>query len=300
MPEVSIHFAQPAEPLRPFIPAYWDVVIGGEGMVEDLLRPEWTALRLISSGEWSFGPSLAHLRPLTEHAVVHGVATHFQWVRGSAGLAFNIPVYPMGWQRLLGAQASRFANHIRPLADILGRDGEKLYRAVMAADGLEARVAAADAFFLDRLARSPRTSVSDLIAAVSLALADPECATVSELARRTGVTQPKLARLARNHFGFSPKKLIRRERFLRMLHSMQGMSVGEWPHFLDPQYTDQSHMIRDFKHFINISPTRYFAMDRPLLAAVFQTLMRLIAEGQTDGLSFEDGRQKLAFRPDTG
>lgn len=85
-----------------------------------------------------------------------------------------------------------------------------------------------------------------------------------------------------------------------MLHSMQGMSVGEWPHFVDPQYTDQSHMIRDFKHFIGMAPTRYFAMERPLLSAVFKTLMRLMAEGKTDGLTMEEGRQTLAFRPDSG
>ena len=57
-------------------------------------------------------------------------------------------------------------------------------------------------------------------------------------------------------------------------------------------------MIRDFKHFIGMAPTRYFAMERPFLAAVFKTLMNLINEGKTDGLRIEEGRQVLAFRPD--
>ena len=300
MAEASVYFAQPAEALRPFIPAYWDVVVEGEGVVEDLLRPEWTNIRLILGGEWAFGPSRAHLVPLEDKAVVHGVATHVQWVRGSAGMVFCIPVFPMGWHRLLGARASRYANAIHPLSRILGADGERLHATVMAAGSLEGRVAAADAFFLERLALTRRGPVSDRIEAVSLAIADPDCATVAELSQRTGLSQPQLARLTRQHFGFSPKKLMRRERFLRMLHSMQGMSVGEWPHFLDPQYTDQSHMIRDFKHFIGMAPTRYFAMERPLLSAVFKTLMRLIAEGNAEGLTMEEGRQTLAFRPDPG
>ena len=80
---------------------------------------------------------------------------------------------------------------------------------------------------------------------------------------------------------------------------MQGMSVGEWPNFLYPQYTDQSHMIRDFQHFIGMAPTRYFSMDRPLLTAVFRSLSRLIAEGQSGDLTVQDGRHTLAFRPDT-
>lgn len=300
MAEASVYFAQPAEALRPFIPAYWDVVVEGEGVIEDLLRPEWTNIRLISGGDWAFGPSPHALAPLTDRAIVHGVATHAQWARGSAGAVFCIGIFPLGWHRLLGAQASRYANAVRPLSDILGAGGGRLYEAVIAAENLEGRVAAADAFFLERLARTQRSPVSAKIEAVSLAIADPDCATVAELADRSGLSQPQLARLTRQHFGFSPKKLMRRERFLRMLHSMQGMSVGEWPHFLDPQYTDQSHMIRDFKHFIGMAPTRYFAMERPLLSAVFKTLMRLMAEGKTDGLTMEEGRQTLAFRPDSG
>ena len=63
MAEASVTFAQPAEELRPFIPAYWDVAIEGEGIVEDLLRPEWTNIRLVNGGEWAFGPSRAHLAP---------------------------------------------------------------------------------------------------------------------------------------------------------------------------------------------------------------------------------------------
>lgn len=299
MAEASVYFAQPAEALRPFIPAYWDVVVEGDGVVEDLLRPEWTNIRLILDGEWAFGPSLSHLAPLAERALVHGVASHAQWVRGNAGAVFCIGIFPMGWHRLLGARASRYANAVRPLADLLGAEGERLYSSILSARALEDRVAAADAFFLDRLSHTRRSAVSRQIELVSLAIADPDCATVAELAERTGLSQPQLARLTRQHFGFSPKKLMRRERFLRMLHSMQGMSVGEWPHFLDPQYTDQSHMIRDFKHFIGMAPTRYFAMERPLLSAVFKTLMRLMAEGRAEGLTMEEGRQTLAFRPDS-
>ena len=297
-PDVAIRFAQPHERLRAFIPAYWDIIVTGEGVVEDLLRPEWTAIRLVSSGSAEYGPSLGAMTSREEPAFVHGVATHAQWVRASEGSVFSIPVFPMGWHRLLGVKASKFANVIRPLADILGGEADRLLAAVKAADSLEGRVSAADAFFLERLDASKRTSVSALIEAVSLAVADPDCATVAELAERAKLSQPQLARLCLAHFGFTPKKLIRRERFLRMLHSMQGMSVGEWPHFLDPQYTDQSHMIRDFKHFIGMAPTRYFAMERPFLAAVFKTLMNLINEGKTDGLRIEEGRQVLAFRPD--
>jgi methylphosphotriester-DNA--protein-cysteine methyltransferase len=298
--EVSIAFALPAEPLRPFIPAYWDVVVEGVGAVEDLLRPEWSAIRLVVSGDWSFGPSLDQMVPVPGNAIVHGVAAHAQWVRGEAGLAFNIPIAPMAWYRLIGKRASSFAERVSLLAELLGGDAERLYRDVAAARSLEERASATDTILLARLAATRRNRTSDLIEAVARAIADPECGTVSELAARAGLSQPQLGRLTRDSFGFLPKTLIRRERFLRMFHSMWGLSVNDWASFLDPQYVDQSHMIRDFHHFIGMSPTRYFALDRPMRTAVYLALMRAIAEGRAPGLFVaEEGRQTLAFRPDT-
>jgi AraC-like DNA-binding protein len=308
--EVSIHFVLPAEPLRPFIPAYWDVVVEGEGAVEDLLRPEWSSIRMVLSGHWSFGPSRSELAPMNSRAVVHGVALHAQWVRGQgemrageglrSGLAFNIPIAPLAWYRLIGKRAFHFAGSVSQLDELLGEDADRLYGSVAAAKTLDERAKAADELLLARLAKSRRGMVSDLIEAVSKGIADPECGTVTELARRVNMSQPQLARFTKDHFGFLPKLLIRRERFLRMFHSMWGLSVSDWSDFLDPQYVDQSHMIRDFRHFIGMSPTRYFALERPMRTAVFVALTRAISEGEAEGLFVaEEGRQTLAFRPDT-
>jgi hypothetical protein len=41
-----------------------------------------------------------------------------------------------------------------------------------------------------------------------------------------------------------PKSLLRRQRFLRMLGTLHVRPYSEWGDFLDPQYVDQSHMVR--------------------------------------------------------
>jgi AraC-like DNA-binding protein len=238
--------------------------------------------------------------PVPGNAIVHGVAAHAQWVRGEAGLTFSIPLAPMAWYRLIGQRASGFAERVSLLEELLGADAERLYRDVSAAGSVEERASAADRILLARLATTRRNRTSDLIEAVALAVADPECGTVSELATRVGLSQAQLGRLTRDSFGFMPKTLIRRERFLRMFHSMWGLSVNDWASFLDPQYVDQSHMIRDFQHFIGMSPTRYFALDRPMRTAVYLALMHAIAEGKAPGLFVaEEGRQTLTFQRDT-
>ena len=297
-PDIEIRFVQPDERLRAFIPAYWDIILTGPGAVEDLLRPEWMAIRLVFSGKWTFGSDKSDMTPLPDRAILHGVAMKAQWAKGTEGRIFCAAILPMGWHRLLDGDASVCSDKVSPLRSVLGDEADGLFNRVEQAANIEERTAATDEFFLARLARTHRTGISDQIEAVSLAIADAECATVEELAVRADMSAARLARFTKKHFGFLPKKLIQRQRFLRMLHSMEGMSVGQWPHFLDPQYADQSHMIRDFHKFIGMSPTQYFAMERPLLAAVFTTLMAGIKSGEAEGLSIEEGRQVMAFRPD--
>ncbi len=297
-PNIEIRFVQPDTRLRAFIPAYWDIIVTGPGVVEDLLRPEWMAIRLVFSGQWTFGSDKSDMTPLPDKAILHGVAMKAQWAKGTEGRIFCAAIMPMGWHRLLDGDASDCSDQVSPLKTVLGDGANLLFTSVEQAANLDARVAAADEFFLARLACTRRTVISDQIEAVSLAIADAECSTVEELAARANMSAARLARFTKKHFGFLPKKLIQRQRFLRMLHSMEGMSVGQWPHFLDPQYVDQSHMIRDFHKFIGMSPTQYFATERPLLSAVFTTLMAGIKSGEAEGLSIEEGRQVMAFRPD--
>ena len=112
--------------------------------------------------------------------------------------------------------------------------------------------------------------------AIRLALGDPDCGSTEELAARTGVSRRKLERIAGACFGFPPKMLIRRERFRRMLHRADAMSYSQWRDFLDLQYVDQSHMIRDFNYFMGMPPSRYFALERPFVSAAFQAFWAML------------------------
>jgi methylphosphotriester-DNA--protein-cysteine methyltransferase len=60
---------------------------------------------------------------------------------------------------------------------------------------------------------------------------------------------------------------------LRMLGALQARPYSEWPDYIDPQYVDQSHMIRDFKYFMGMSPRQYLALPRPVqkLSAIKRT-----------------------------
>jgi AraC-like DNA-binding protein len=266
MAEVVVHFAIPAEPLRPFVSTYWEMEVTGEGVVEDMLHPEWANIRITLDVPWEFGPSAKALVPMVE-GIIHGPTSHGTHVRGFASSAFGIGLLPTGWNRFWRAAASDYADQTRPLSDLMGSEAQSLIAGMCALPDFAARASFADATFLAILAKSQRTMFDDQVDALFQVLIDPASATVEQMTATLGLPQSRLARLSKRGFGFPPKLLLRRQRFLRMLGTLHARPYDEWNDFIDPQYVDQSHMIRDFQRFLGVAPSHYFAMKRPILAA---------------------------------
>jgi AraC-like DNA-binding protein len=272
--EVRYSFASP--PLFDSIVAYLEIEISGGGPLEDLLPPDWASIALAVSGNWEQGADRHNLAPISDSAPLYGMKTKANWVRGGPGLAFCIGISPHGWASLFNNNAEAYANKIAPLADMMGDDANILLAQARECGGFFERVAMANSFFETRLARHGKKVRGAELALIKAALADPDCGTVEEMTERVGISQSRLVRLTKASYGFSPKLLIRRERFLRMLHKMEARPYAEWRDFIDQQYVDQSHLIRDFNEFMGLSPTRYLALDRPFLNAAMDSLRRMM------------------------
>lgn len=266
MAEVSIRFAVPAERLRPFLSTYWEMTVTGDGLVEDWIPPEWANIRMTLDEPWAFGASPETAAKLPT-AIIHGPTSRPTFVRGHAGRAFGIGILPTGWNRFWSDDASQWSDAFKPLETLMGDDAAVLEKALKAAPHFEARAAAADAFMTVLLEKSPPTAFNAQVQALFQVLIDPASATVEQITSTLGLPQSRLVRLSKRGFGFPPKLLLSRQRFLRMLGTLHARPYDEWPDFLDPQYVDQSHMIRDFQRFLGMAPSRYFALERPILEA---------------------------------
>ena len=266
MAEVIVRFAVPDERLRPYLSTIWEMTVTGDGIVEDWLHPEWANIRMTLDDPWAFGPSPDALSRLPI-AIIQGPTSRPTFIRGHAGRAFGIGVLPTGWNRLWRVSAHEWADRFTPLATIMGEDAGRLETAVKAAPDFESRVDAANRFMLAMLDKSTPSPLDDQIKALFQVLIDPASATVEQITTTLGLPQSRLARLSKRGFGFPPKLLLRRQRFLRMLGTLHARPYDEWSDFLDPQYVDQSHMIRDFQRFLGMAPSHYFALKRPVLEA---------------------------------
>ena len=282
MANVRVQYAFPAAALFDHVAVYIELEVAG-GVAQDLVPPDMTSLQVTLSGRWSEGLDLNALSGASDRAMLFGTTSHARWLRGQDGIAFCVGLHPLAWPTLLGQKADQYINRATALRDIWGTDANAFFPGLQRCVDFEARTVFTNDFLIGRLRNTKKSAAAQDIMTIRQALADPACADVASLAKRVGMAHVRLGRLTKAHFGFSPKMLIRRERFRRMLHRIDAHSYANWPNFLDPQYVDQSHMIRDFQDFLGLSPGQYMALDRPFVAAAFAEFRRMMGSPPADG-----------------
>lgn len=248
-----------------------------QGGVEDYLHPEWANIRFRDRGEMaaSIGPGELRAMGTLVAAGPTSMATRF---RIGPGRYWGVGLLPLGWARFVDGAAADFADRawegltedafaaFRPLVDGVFGDRPDHKSEVLRIDGLMRAL-------LDRPAKDEQR-----ILAIHDALIDPTLQTVSDLAGKAGTTPRSLERMAKQVFGFTPKLLLRRQRFLRSLAQFMLDPSLDWLDTMDTHYFDQAHFIRDFRQFMGMTPSAYAALPHPILGAAARA--RAAAAGQ--------------------
>jgi AraC-like DNA-binding protein len=260
---LNVDFRSPAPDLHQLISAYYRVDCPPEaGEIRDQLHPEWANIRFILAGSWSVSrPNEAS--PPSYPDSLFGPTSRTWTLHGSVGAVIGVGLLPLGWAQLIRLPASDFADRIVPLNDGL-QNASALSAAVRDAATFDAQAAVFDAFFKELLAQAPAPDLT--VQRAHAILLDPAVRSAEAFAEALGVSSRHAARLALGMFGFPPKLLLRRQRFLRTLAAINGNPGVPWAQQLDGHYFDESHFIRDFRRFMSETPSRHFGERRPILS----------------------------------
>lgn len=230
----------------------------------DVLQPAWPILR-ITFGDplgWRVRPP-GHGWQGVPPVALFGATSGVTWSQTGPGLTIGIGFLPRGWARLATAPAGDWANRVAdPGTALRGNHGALAY-ALAALETDDSVPAVLDAYLRDALCSAPAGNPK--VAALETALLDCETRSCALLAERIGVSLRTLERLALFAFGFAPKLLLRRARFLRSLHAIAEAPPGERAAAIDRGYTDYSHFVRDSQEFLGMSPQAFLKLDNPLL-----------------------------------
>jgi AraC-like DNA-binding protein len=244
----------------------------GGASLNDYLQPEWANLRFFCGGapDASIGTS--------QVSGAHFIGT------GPSSLAcrFALPpmqmwgvgILPLGWARFFSADAASCANmvcdgaqhptfsHFAGLTDTLCHpeiDPEEQLAAITAA--------------MTRAMRPTRDDVR--IRRVHNELVNGDFASVHDLADACAMSIRTLERMCARYFGFSPKLLMRRQRFMRSLTTYMLQRGSHWTEAMDAHYHDQAQFTREFHEFMTMNPSEYAALDHPILKSFMEARARV-------------------------
>ena len=156
---------------------------------------------------------------------------------------------------LLGRPIAELCDQAVPLEALWGPEARTLLGRLLALPTHEARLSALEDALASRVARSEvdtRTSRE----AVRLLESEPGGLSVAELAERLGLSARQLQRRLLDDVGFPPKRCARILRFRALVKAAGRRRWAEAAAALG--YSDQAHMIADFRALVGCSPGRFF------------------------------------------
>ncbi|UAB78330.1 helix-turn-helix domain-containing protein [Erythrobacter sp. SCSIO 43205] len=247
-----------------------DVADGGE--VEDYLQPEWANLRF-------FGGSCPTSR--IGDQVISGarfgvtgpssLSCHF---RLGTSRMWGIGLLPLGWARLIGADAFGYRNALLDgTKDANFAKFDCLSDLLCNPEADEEEQLAEIIKVMEQFMRPSRDDAK--IVRVHDALVSGEHLAVADLADSCGMSIRTLERVCRRYFGFTPKRLMRRQRFTRTLAAFMLQRGSLWTQSMDEEYHDQAQFTREFSEFMTMTPSKYASLDHPILASFIEARARI-------------------------
>ncbi len=273
--EVRVRFFPPPEGMRRYFTTFYLVeTTAPQGIrATDYLLPEWANLRFYS-GDWPDAETAdGMLLSGSPFAATGPSAKTVRFTMGASRM-WGVGMLPLGWAKFAGAPASQVAN-----AAVDGYNHPAFASFVPLARSLfgeepdwQAELARITGHFSARLGRP--VDHEEQIVAIHEALVDPEVHTVAELVGRAGGNQRTIERICKRAFGFSPKMLLRRQRFMRSLAQFMLDPSLKWIGAIDGHYHDQAQFVRDFHEFMGMTPRKYAALPKPIVGAIMHERAR--------------------------
>lgn len=266
----------PHPALRPYIHHYLFFEIGDRETwsCTSMTPPGCAALTLTIGRQKRFIGENDRPASKYEPAVFVGQTTRFKKLFIYDRLqCFFVIFRPCGVYPLLGVHQGKCRNECISLTDLLGssvRLFEDEFMQTTSGEGIQVVV---EKFFLKSLNKSRRYELKKQEDSIRMAsvvrkigLQSHHCSQIKAVCREEGYSISRLERHMRKIVGLSPKQFQRIVRFNKVLQYIrQNRSNCNWSQIASRfGYYDQTHFIKEFKHFYGKTPSEQSINDRYL------------------------------------
>ena len=245
----------------------------GDGeRLRDYLQPEWGNIRFFCGSTPE--ADIAGSRVADTHFVATGPSSlPCRFSLGPVRM-WGVGFLPLGWARFINAEANACANlvcdgAVHPAFRHFAYLGQTLCDPEATREEQHAAIIAA-------MTQAMQPTRDDgRIMRVHAALVSGDHASVHDLADACAMSIRTLERVCSRYFGFSPKLLMRRQRFMRSLTTFMLQRDSRWTEAMDDHYHDQAQFTREFREFMTMNPSEYAALDHPILTSFMEARARV-------------------------
>jgi AraC-like DNA-binding protein len=250
-------FAAPAEPDTPTRPVKRELLYQSAGSISTPLFADGHMSIAFSFGSgyridglWSTSESRKCGHVIGAMSTAHP-ATH-----GEQVIEVGAYLQPAQAGLFLKWAAWELTDRILPICDLWGAAGASVEERLAEARNDDERVCLLESSLVERVKTTPRPrgslDLQSLIAHVQQQRGDVR---ISQLAGAAGLSRQHLGRVFRDEIGMSPKLFCRLARFRAAL-AASARRLRNDPAGLSAElgYTDQSHMIAEFREFSGLTP----------------------------------------------
>lgn len=220
---------------------------------ETVDRADFAQLRFVLRGHNGRCRFIDGVEQAMPDIYVQGPTTGVVTISGEGDIdCIGVGLMPAGWAALVPMDASAASNRLFDACDLFGGAVVEAQSALRATDDFDARVAIFEAL-ITRLIAQRRAKYDAFVGQVNDWLADALLPDVTALVERTSLSRSQVERNCKRYFGSPPKLLARKYRALRAAIAMTHRDAN-LDDLLAEGFYDQSHFIRELKHFTGMTP----------------------------------------------
>ncbi len=265
MSAITLDYAAADESLRKHLSVFYEFK-ADVPVFEDVERADLAQVRFQlsgSNGTYSFADGTVQAAPDIQ---IIGPTTGPTRVRVIGPVhTFGAGLLPAGWSSLLDFEASLLVNRVIDATDLFGKGLYKTLDEFRATTTLQEKVIIGSRLARQLIERG-HNAAFDFARIVDDWLADSPSPQVDTLVAATGLSRRQVERNCKAIYGSPPKLLARKYRALRAAIMLAKHEAGA-QELIDHGFYDQSHFIREIKHFTGVTP-KTITDDLPTLAAL--------------------------------
>jgi len=277
---VSLRYIAPAEDVRDLVSVYYYFEIE-RAEFSDYERAAIAQVRFVFEGDGAVEYNDGRRCDVSNGAILCGPTTSAsQFHVNGPFRMLGAGLLPAGWAAATNKHASDYVDRTVPAAEVFGEIINERFTDAKGARSVEEMVSFSNAAFR-RLKQNLTPKNFEFTDMMDEWLASEISPPVQGLVERSELSSRQILRLTNKLYGMPPKFLARKYRALRAARALAESDQDELDQLADAFY-DQSHMIREIKHFAGTTPKKLRVEEGEVASLIDK---RAMLEGQITPLT---------------